>query len=125
MSRLKFTIHGFQQSKLIEHGFNSNAALVMGAIHDFYTHERGEVLVIEGGKFVHIGQIVIHELLPIAGSLKTIQRIYQDLKKKQMIEIITLNHYEGVMGIFLFVRLTDRFYELLLTEMRGIYAAYI
>ena len=112
MSRLKFTIHGFQQHKLIEHGLDNNDALVMSVIKDMYASASVESVLIEGERFIWVNQTQLREFVPIIGSLRTIQRIFEKLRKAKVFDSHVSYEKKGVKGTFYFIKPTQLFDDL-------------
>lgn len=112
MGRLKFTIHGFQQHKLIEHGLDNNDALVMSVIKDMYASASVESVLIDGERFVWVNQTQLREFVPIIGSLRTIQRIFEKLRKAKVFDSHVTHEKKGVKGTFYFIKPTQLFDDL-------------
>jgi len=112
MGRLKFTIHGFQQHKLIEHGLDNNDALVMSVIKDMYASASVESVLIDGERFVWVNQTQLREFVPIIGSLRTIQRIFEKLRKAKVFDSHVSYEKKGVKGTFYFIKPTQLFDEI-------------
>lgn len=112
MSRLKFTIHGFQQQKLIDAGLDNNDALVMSVIKDMYASVRMESVMIEGERYIWVNQTQLHKFVPILGSLKTVQRIFGKLRKTKIFDTQVIHEKKGVKGTFYFVKPTQLFDDL-------------
>lgn len=112
MSRLKFTIHGFQQHKLIEHGLDNNDALVMSVIKDMYASASVESVLIEEERFIWVNQTQLREFVPIIGSLRTIQRIFEKLRKAKVFDSHVSYEKKGVKGTFYFIKPAQLFDDL-------------
>lgn len=112
MSRLKFTIHGFQQQKLMEIGLDNNDALVMSVIKDMYASASIESLMIEDERYIWVNQTQLREFVPIIGSLKTIQRVFKKLREAKVFDTQVIHEKKGVKGTFYFIKPTQLFDDL-------------
>lgn len=112
MGRVKFTIHGFQQKKLIEAGLDNNDALVMSVIKDMYASASVESLMINGDRYIWVNQTQLHKFVPILGSLKTVQRIFSKLRKANLLDSHVTHEKKGVRGTFYFIKPTQLFDDL-------------
>ena len=112
MSRLKFTIHGFQQQKLMEIGLDNNDALVMSVIKDMYASASIESLMIEDERYIWVNQTQLREFVPIIGSLKTIQRVFKKLREAKVFDTQVIHEKKGIKGTFYFIKPTQLFDDL-------------
>lgn len=112
MSRLKFTIHGFQQQKLVDIGLDNNDALVMSVIKDMYASASVESVMIEDERYIWVNQTQLHKFVPILGSLKTVQRIFGKLRKTKVFDTQVIHEKKGIKGTFYFVKPTQLFDDL-------------
>lgn len=112
MSRLKFTIHGFQQQKLIEAGLDNNDALVMSVIKDMYASASIESLMIGEERYIWVNQTQLREFVPIIGSLRTIQRVFEKLRKVKVFDSQVIHEKKGIKGTFYFIKPTQLFDDL-------------
>ena len=112
MSRLKFTIHGFQQQKLMEIGLDNNDALVMSVIKDMYASASIESLMIEDERYIWVNQTQLREFVPIIGSLRTIQRVFEKLRKAKVFDTQVIHEKKGIKGTFYFIKPTQLFDDL-------------
>lgn len=104
MSRLKFTIHGFQQQKLIEHGLDNNDALVMAVVRDMYSSISVEHKIIDGDRYIWVNQTALSEYVPIIGVLKTFQRIFKKLTEAGVFESRIVNGRNGKTGKYFYLK---------------------
>lgn len=104
MSRLKFTIHGFQQPKLIELGLDNNDALVMAVVRDMYSSVSVEHKIIDGDRYIWVNQTSLSEYVPIIGVLKTFQRIFKKLTDKGIFESKVINGRNGKTGKYFYLK---------------------
>ena len=104
MSRLKFTIHGFQQQKLIEHGLDNNDALVMAVVRDMYSSISVEHKIIDGDRYIWVNQTALSEYVPIIGALRTFQRIFKKLTDKGVFESRVVNGRNGKTGKYFYLK---------------------
>lgn len=112
MSRLKFTIHGFQQQKLIDIGLDNNDALVMSVIKDMYASASIESLMIGDERYIWVNQTQLREFVPIIGSLRTIQRVFEKLRKAKVFDSQVMHEKKGIKGTFYFIKPTQLFDDL-------------
>lgn len=118
MSRVKFTIHGFQQAKLIEHGLNNNDALIMAVVRDMYSSVSVDHKIIDGDRYIWVSQTALSEYVPIIGALRTFQRIFKKLIDMGIFESRVVNGRNGKTGKYFYLKPSQLLEDL--TEYVGI-----
>ncbi|EJT6662890.1 conserved phage C-terminal domain-containing protein [Clostridium perfringens] len=112
---MKYTIHGFQQDKLIELGLNNDDALILSVIKDMYSSASIEFQIIDGERYIWVNQSnLIFEQIPIIGHRASFMRKIKRLEEKEIIVKRTLfekfNKKENkfVKGTFSFIKVTEK-----------------
>lgn len=100
----KYTIHGFQQMKLIKHGLNNNDALLMAVIKDMYASNSVESLIHNEERYIWANQKYMSLYIPILGSHMTTHRVFSKLKDKGVLNTVTLNSRNGKSGKYFYVK---------------------
>jgi len=112
---MKYTIHGFQQSKLIELGLDNNDALILRIIRDMYASQSIEFQIIDGERYIWVNQTnLILEHIPIIGHRTSFLRRLSNLEEKGII-VRKLSHKklnkkdnQIKKGNFCFIKLTSK-----------------
>ena len=110
---MKYTIHGFQQSKLIEFKLDNNDALILAVIKDMYSSASTEFKIIEGERYIWVNQEnLILKKIPILGEKSSLKRRLKKLEEKGIIKKRVVfekyNEEEGknIKGTYSFISIT-------------------
>jgi hypothetical protein len=109
---VKYTIHGFQQKKLVENHLNTDDALILSVIKDMYASAKMEYILEDGNKYMWINYTYLLNEIPIIGkkrNLMTKIKMYAD-----ELYLLRLLKYEkkGVKGTYAFICPTKKLDEL-------------
>lgn len=107
MIKIKYTIHGFQQDRLIEHGLTSDDALVLSVIKEMYSASKTEKIIHNGEQYVWVKQTTLSKYLPILGSLRKVQGIFKKITDKKVCDSVVMNSKNGVAGKFYYIKPND------------------
>lgn len=110
--RIKFTIHGFQQSRLIEYGLNNDDALLMSVVKDMYSSTAVESKIIDGDRYIWVSQTYMTEYVPILGVYRTVRRAFKKLSEKGILDVKTVNSRNGKSGKYFYVKPTSKMDDL-------------
>lgn len=112
---MKYTIHGFQQSKLIELGLDNNDALILSVIRDMYASQSIEFQIIDGERYIWVNQSnLILDQIPIIGHRTSLLRRLSNLEEKGIIirklshEKLNKKDKQFKKGNFCFIKLTSK-----------------
>lgn len=103
---MKYTIHGFQQKKLIEFNLDNDDALMLAVIKEMYSKKSMDFKIIDGEKFIWIDQGYLLEQIPIIGSQRKLQRKLKSLCESGFLERRLMHEKDGAKGSFSYVNLT-------------------
>lgn len=109
---MKYTVLGFQQSKLIELGLDTDDALILSVIRDMYSSKAVEYKIINNDRFIWINQTYLLNQVPIIGSKRFLQKrikLYEDLN---LIERRVTTEKDGLKGKFSYINTTKLLDEL-------------
>ncbi|WP_419867408.1 conserved phage C-terminal domain-containing protein [Clostridium perfringens] len=112
---MKYTIHGFQQNKLIELGLDNNDALILSVIRDMYASQSIEFQIIDGERYIWVNQSnLILDQIPIIGHRTSLLRRLSNLEEKGIIirklshEKLNKKDKQFKKGNFCFIKLTSK-----------------
>lgn len=105
---MKYTIHGFSQSKLIEAGLDNDDALILSVIKDMYSSKNMQFQIIDGERFIWIDQGYLFSQIPIIGSQRKLQRKLKALCDENYLERRLLFEKDSVKGKFSYINITKK-----------------
>lgn len=112
---MKYTIHGFQQEKLLEFNLDNDDALILSVIKDMYSSASIEFQIIDGERYIWVNQSnLILNQIPIVGNRASFMRRLKKLEEKGIIVRKVLlkkfnkkeNRFEK--GKFSFINVTEK-----------------
>lgn len=103
----KYTIHGFQQDKLIQHKLTNDDALVASVILSMYASSTIQSIHIDNERYIWVSQRSLHRYIPIIGSEKKLRRIIDGLVDKGLLKKEIARSKDGKGGMYTFVMPTD------------------
>lgn len=109
---MKYTIHGFQQTKLIENKLNNDDALVLRVIKDLYDSNKMDEIQLDNKKFVWINQTYLLEQIPIVGKKRFLQKKLKQYEDIGLIERQILIEKDGIKGRFSYLHIAEKFEKL-------------
>lgn len=109
---MKYTIHGFQQEKLMEFGLDNDDALILAVIKEMYSNKKMEYQIIDGERFIWIDQGYLLEQIPIIGARSSLKRRLKKLDEMKILERRVLFIKDGVKGKFSYINITSKLDEL-------------
>jgi hypothetical protein len=105
---MKYTILGFRQEKLVEHGLDLTDALILRELHDFKATGRMVEKTVNGKQMFWVKYSSLIENLPVLG-IKTNDSVYRRMMK--MVDAGVLEHETlkecGTFSFFAFTPLSD------------------
>ncbi len=116
---MKYTILGFQQIKLMEHGLNTDDALILSVIRDMYSSKKMDYKIIEDDRFIWVEQGYLLEQIPIIGSRRTLLRRLKVYEELGLIERRKVFNKGNMKGTFLYVNTTEKLEMLTEYESEG------
>ena len=110
---MKYTIHGFQQSKLIKLKLDNDDALILAVIKDMYSSASTEFKIIDGERYIWVNQEnLISKKIPILGGKSSLKRKLKKLedkgiiKKRVVYEKYSKEEGENIRGTYSFINIT-------------------
>ena len=109
---MKYTILGFQQTKLIENKLTIEDAFILRVIKDMFSSATMEFKEFEGTKFMWVNYTYLLSQIPIVGSKRSLMRKIEYYGKELLILRILKNSRKGIKGNFSYIAPTGKFDEL-------------
>lgn len=109
---MKYTIHGFQQEKLIEMGLDNDDALILAVIKEMYSSKKMEYKIIDGERFVWINQKHLLKQIPIVGSESNLKKKIKKFDDMKLIERKLIREKDGAKGTYSYINTTALLDEL-------------
>ena len=109
---MKYTILGFQQSKLIENKLTVEDAFILRVIKDMYSSASMEFLHEKGIKYMWINYSYLLEQMPIVGSKRNLMRKIEAYEKKYLLLRVLKKSRKGKRGNFAYISPTNKLDEL-------------
>lgn len=100
---MKYTVLGFQQSKLIENGLRMDDALILRVIKDMFSSASMEFKDYGGERFMWVNYTYLLEQIPIIGSKRNLMYKIDDYRKKGLLKTNLENKRNGKKGNFSYV----------------------
>ncbi len=116
---MKYTIHGFQQSKLIEHGLKTDDALILRVIKDMYESSSMEFIFRKGKKYMWVNYTYFLSQIPIIGEKRNLKRRIEKYGKELFILRLLKHERNSVKGNFSYILPTDKLYSLEELDLRS------
>lgn len=106
MENIKYTIHGFQQLKLIELKLTNDDALILKIIKDSYSSSAFEHIIHKNDKYIWINHSKLLSYIPIIGSKSTLERRIKYFSEIGLIEKILMYEKNGQKGSYSYMKPT-------------------
>lgn len=106
------TLYGFNQTRLIENKLDLNDALILRKLKDLYACSKMHYIIENNNKYVWVNFSYLQKVVPIAGSLRTLQRKIESYYKMGLIDKITKHEKNEEKGNFCFVVPTEKLDDL-------------
>jgi len=108
VTRLKYTVLGFQQEKLIENGLCMNDALILRTIKDMYSSASMEFKDFDGIKYVWINYTYLAKQIPIIGKKRYLMSRIESYGKEHLLLRVLEKTRHGQKGNFSYVSPTEK-----------------
>lgn len=105
---MKYTILGFQQSKLVEANLDVEDAFLLRTIKDMYSSVSMEFISHEGQKYMWINYTYLLEQLPIMGSKRNIMRKIERYGNELYILRVLKHERKGQRGNYSYICPTEK-----------------
>src|SRR5699024_2391042 len=105
---MKYTILGFQQTKLIELDLKVDDALILRTVKDMYASASMEFIVENSEKYMWLNQKYFLSQIPIIGSRRTLLRRIDGMIEKGLLSKILKHNKKGVKGNFSYIKPTTK-----------------
>lgn len=105
---MKYTILGFQQTKLIELDLKVDDALILRTVKDMYASASMEFIVENSEKYMWLNQKYFLSQIPIIGSRSTLLRRIDGMVEKGLLSKILRHNKKGVKGNFSYIKPTTK-----------------
>ena len=105
---MKYTILGFQQTKLIENKLTIEDAFILRVIKDMFSSATMEFKDFEGTKFMWVNYTYLLSQIPIIGSKRNLKRRIEIYGKELLILRVLKNVRNGVKGSFSYIAPTEK-----------------
>ena len=109
---MKYTILGFQQSKLIELSLKTDDALILRTIKDMYSSSSMEFIIEDDEKYMWINYSYMIEQIPIIGTKRNLTNKISNYEKLKLIKRILKHNRQGQKGNFAYIAITPSLDEL-------------
>ena len=109
---MKYTIHGFQQEKLIKLGLDNDDALILSVLRDMYARKSMDFKIINSERFVWVNQKYLLEQIPIIGSESKLRKKIRKFDEINLIERKVFYEKNGIRGTYSYINITLLFDEL-------------
>lgn len=115
---MRYKVFGYAQEKLINEEVDLNGALILQMIDEVSQNmiKKKKHIIIGGKIYVWLTYGYIKKQLPIVGSERTVTRRIDELVKKGMLEKIVRFNGQGKVGKYMYIGLTEKYFNLLKYE---------
>ena len=100
---MKYTIHGFQQEKLIKLGLDNDDALILSVLRDMYARKSMDFKIINSERFVWVNQKYLLEQIPIIGSESKLRKKIRKFDEINLIERKVFYEKNGIRGTYSYI----------------------
>ena len=105
---MKYTILGFQQTKLIENNLTIEDAFILRVIKDMFSSATMEFKEFEGTNYMWVNYTYLLSQIPIVGSKRNLKRRIEIYGKELLILRVLKNVRNGVKGSFAYIAPTEK-----------------
>lgn len=108
MKKIKFTVHGFQQEKLISLNLDNDDALILKVLKDSYSSVEFEHIIENNDRYIWISYTALLNYIPIIGSRAKLMRRIKYFSEIGLIDRVLKNNKSNTKGNFAYVKPTKK-----------------